>query len=143
MLVLSPAAVHLVMAIILYYSPRRMKMTKSFLVFSILILLLNCFALSCLSQAIKDANLPRPQLLNRLQGKEIRVVAGHVRNNAKLSHNIGLVLKLEINFRFSFNAIVQFPTLISVLRNSTGHVIGYSDKLYTFLLYLARKLKFT
>jgi hypothetical protein len=140
MLVLSPAAVHLVIAIILYYSPRRMKMTKSFLVFSILILLLNCFS-SCVSQAIKDDNLPRPQLLNRLQGKEIRVVAGHVRNNAKLSHNI--VLKLEINFRFSFNAIVQFPTLISVLRNSTGHVIGYSDKLYTFLLYLARKLKFT
>ena len=54
-----------------------MKM-KSFLVCSIFILLLNCFV-SCASQVIKDANSPRPQLHNRLQGKEIRVVAGNVR----------------------------------------------------------------
>lgn len=49
---------------------------KFFLV-SVIFLAFNFYA-SCASR-VEDANFSRPQLRNRLQGKEIRVVAGHVR----------------------------------------------------------------
>ncbi|KAI9556282.1 hypothetical protein GHT06_018856 [Daphnia sinensis] len=55
----------------------------------------------------------RQQLRNNLNGKVLRVVTGH------------------------------FPPVISVLRNSSGHIIGYGDKLYHHLLYLSEKLHFT
>lgn len=55
----------------------------------------------------------RQQLRNNLNGEVLRVVTGH------------------------------FPPVISVLRNSSGHIIGYGDKLYHHLLYLSEKLNFT
>ena len=39
--------------------------------------------------------------------------------------------------------LLQFPPSISVLRNASGHVVGYSEVLYYQLLYLSQKLKFT
>ncbi|KAI9556283.1 hypothetical protein GHT06_018857 [Daphnia sinensis] len=56
---------------------------------------------------------PRRILRNNLQGKEINIITGH------------------------------FIPAISILRNSSGHVIGYSDFLYHQLEYLAQRLKFT
>ncbi|XP_046458984.1 glutamate receptor ionotropic, delta-2-like [Daphnia pulex] len=52
-------------------------------------------------------------LRGSLQGKELRVVTGH------------------------------FPPYISILRNSSGHITGYSHHMYHLLLYLSQKLKFT
>nr|CAH0098786.1 unnamed protein product [Daphnia galeata] len=51
--------------------------------------------------------------MNNLKGKQLRVVTGH------------------------------FPPVISILRNSSGHIVGYSDQLYNHLLYLSQSLKFT
>ncbi|XP_046459663.1 glutamate receptor ionotropic, delta-1-like [Daphnia pulex] len=59
------------------------------------------------------ANASSCSKLGNLQGKKLRVVTGH------------------------------FPPVISVLRNSTGHVVGYADLLYQQLLYLSKSLNFT
>ncbi|EFX63582.1 hypothetical protein DAPPUDRAFT_268210 [Daphnia pulex] len=60
----------------------------------------------------EEGNISPKIFRSSLQGKELRIVTGH------------------------------FPPVISILRNSSGHIIGYSDQLYLQFLYLAKKLKF-
>ncbi|XP_057374702.1 glutamate receptor 2-like isoform X1 [Daphnia carinata] len=40
-------------------------------------------------------------------------------------------------------SVLTFTPAISVVRNSSGHAVGYTDFLYQQLLYLAQRLKFT
>ena len=70
---------------------------------------------------------------NNLSGKEIRVVVGNVSSR---TCNIESSTKFNLIFK-------QFPPTIVVIRNSTGHVIGYSGTLYTQLLWLSKRLNFT
>ncbi|EFX79391.1 hypothetical protein DAPPUDRAFT_319679 [Daphnia pulex] len=53
------------------------------------------------------------QMQISLRGKKLRAVTGH------------------------------FPPYVSILRNSSGHITGYSNHMYHLLLYLSQKLKFT
>jgi hypothetical protein len=118
-------------------SSRRMTIKKMSWHFRLLLLCLyyRFFAITNCSSTTEEGNIPPKIFHSSLQGKELRIVTGHVIKDrtekaVKITHSKCLLI--------SVSAIV-----ISILRNSSGHIIGYSDQLYLQFLYLAKKLKFT